>query len=513
MWLMLALAVVVCVAVLYVPGYLFARSLFVSRFASVAIAPMISIFFLAVLGIVLFEVGVTCSGPVLLAIAVAIGAIALLVSKGIARAKAPNASRELIAIDDVKGAWKAAALYVAVAFAVVFVVFLLAIDGPESFSRNDDTTVHLAIVRGFLDTGTFSTLHASSYLDQGVTSSFYPSAWHVVTAVVASFFGNAVTLAANASIIALTAVVFPLGMCLLFLKLFGEGKRVVWAGSLFVVAFCGFPWGFVVYGQLLSNMVSFMLIPLAFVVLVGAIEAKGLSGKVRLAFLVAAGSRFHSAVAAERRVHLRNLGGALLHGPDTGSALRRRAAHRLEAHRGSRSAFRGGVRGLGRAVFRTVLAERGSVHVESHAFTSRGDRRRLAVHVHDARGRAAFLERRGAGGRHLHVQEQAVLVDDGRLRVRLRRVRYRRVDRRRGEAGAVGVLVHRLLPNGRDDGAFRHPACFLGFRPTGRYRQVVVREGSARAGGSSEVQVPAGGHPRRADAHVPVLSLSCEADG
>ena len=107
------------------------------------------------------------------------------------------------------------------------------------------------------------------------------------------------------------------------------------------------------------------------------------------------GSRFHSAVAAERRVHLRNLGGALLPGPDTGSALRRRAAHRLEAHRGSRSAFRGGVRGLGRAVFRTVLAERGSVHVESHAFTSRGDRRWPAVHVHDARGRAAFLERRG----------------------------------------------------------------------------------------------------------------------
>ena len=55
MWLMLALAVVVCVAVLYVPGYLFARSLSVARFASVAIAPMISIFFLAVLGIVLFE--------------------------------------------------------------------------------------------------------------------------------------------------------------------------------------------------------------------------------------------------------------------------------------------------------------------------------------------------------------------------------------------------------------------------------------------------------------------------
>ena len=88
MWLMLALAVVVCVAVLYVPGYLFARSLSVARFASVAIAPMISIFFLAVLGIVLFEVGVTCSGPRIAGDRRRDGAIALLVSKGIAQAKA-----------------------------------------------------------------------------------------------------------------------------------------------------------------------------------------------------------------------------------------------------------------------------------------------------------------------------------------------------------------------------------------------------------------------------------------
>ncbi|MFR1639314.1 MAG: DUF6541 family protein [Eggerthellaceae bacterium] len=153
----------------------------------------------------------------------------------------------------------------------------------ESFSRNDDTTVHLAIVRGFLDTGTFSTLHASSYLDQGVTSSFYPSAWHVVTAVVASFFGNAVTLAANASIIALTAVVFPLGMCLLFLKLFGEGKRVVWAGSLFVVAFA-VP-GFVVRPAAFEHGVLHAD-PLAFVALVGAISEG--PRQVRL-FLVAAG--------------------------------------------------------------------------------------------------------------------------------------------------------------------------------------------------------------------------------
>lgn len=289
MWLTFALAVIACLVVLYVPGYLFARSLSIARFASVACAPLFSVFALAVLGVVLFEAGVACSGPMLLAVAAALGAVALLVGKGVARAACSGSARELVAVADVRRSCKIAALYVGVAFAVVLVVFLLAIDGPESFSRNDDTTVHLAIVRGFLDTGTFSTLHAHSYLDQVTLSSFYPSAWHVVTAVTASLVGDAVTLAANATIVALIAVVFPLGMCLLFMKLFGEGGRAWGGGSLFAVAFCGFPWGFVVYGQLLSNMVSFMLIPLALVALMEAIETRALSDKARLAIVVAAG--------------------------------------------------------------------------------------------------------------------------------------------------------------------------------------------------------------------------------
>ena len=411
-----------------------------------------------------------------------------------------------------KGAWKAAALYVAVAFAVVFVVFLLAIDGPESFSRNDDTTVHLAIVRGFLDTGTFSTLHASSYLDQGVTSSFYPSAWHAVTAFVASFFGNAVTLAANASIIALTAVVFPLG----HVPAVPEAVRRRQAGRMGGLAVrCSVlrvPWGFVVYGQLLSNMVSFMLIPLAFIALVGAIEAKGLSGKVRLALLVAAGlisialSQPNGAFTFGIWAVLYCMGRILVPPCDDAPRI---ASKRIAA---AAALFAVACAGWAMLYFAPFLQNVFSTRGKPRFHLSRRSAVACCSCSRRAR-RAAFLERRGAGGRHLHVQEQAVLVDDGRLRVRLRRVRYRRVDRRRGEAGAVGVLVHRLLPNGRDDGAFRHPACFLGFRPTGRYRQVVVREGSARAGGSSEVQVPAGGHPRRADAHVPVLPLSCEADG
>lgn len=290
MWLMLLLAVVVCVIVLYVPGYLLARSLSVARFASVAVAPLLSVFLVSVLGILLYEVGIACSAPVLLAPAVAFCLVAFLVGRALSRGTRSHGAKELMEVDDAKEAFRTAALYVAVAFVIAFVVYILAIDGPESFSRNDDTTVHLSVVRSFLDTGTYSTLHVSSYLEQGVGDiSFYPAAWHVVTAIVASFFGDAVTLASNATVITFAVFVFPLGMCLLFLKLFGRNKRVVLAGSLFVLAFSGFPWGFVVFGQLLSNMVAFILIPPTLVALMDAVDDGRVSARIRLGLVVCAG--------------------------------------------------------------------------------------------------------------------------------------------------------------------------------------------------------------------------------
>ena len=136
---------------------------------------------------------------------------------------------------------------------------------PASFPRNDDTCVHLSIIRSFIDSGTFSALHTGSFLDQGFFEGFYPAEWHVLVAVVAPFFGNDVALTANASIVAFTSVVLPLLICLLMWCLFGEKRVFMIAGALVSVAFSGFPWGYVVFGQLLPNMVSFMMVPLALV--------------------------------------------------------------------------------------------------------------------------------------------------------------------------------------------------------------------------------------------------------
>ena len=289
MWFTFALAVIASAVALYVPGYFAARALRISRFSAVVVAPAFSLIFLVLLGIVLQKAAVSCPAIALFAAATAIGVVAYIVSTIAGKATGAAACTELAegasSTHDPESARrliKTAALYIGVALIMTVAVFLLSIDGPDSFSRNDDTTVHLAVVRGFLDTGTYSTLASGSFIDQGSAGSFYPSAWHVATAIVASLFDNNVALGTNAMIVAVLVLVLPLGMCALISRVFGTNRRFVLAGSVVALAFTGFPWGFVVFGQLLPNMLAFSLIPLALVLLMGAVDAARCSERVRL---------------------------------------------------------------------------------------------------------------------------------------------------------------------------------------------------------------------------------------
>lgn len=289
MWFTFALAVIASAVVLYVPGYFAARALRVSRFSAAVVAPAFSLLFLVLLGIILQKAAISCPAIALFAAATAIGVVAYIVSTIAGKATGAVACTELAEgassthdSESARRLAKTAALYIGVALIMTVAVFLLSIDGPNSFSRNDDTTVHLAVVRGFLDTGTYSTLASGSFIDQGSAGSFYPSAWHVATAIVASLFDNNVALGTNAMIVAVLVLVLPLGMCALISRVFGTNRRFVLAGSVVALAFTGFPWGFVVFGQLLPNMLAFSLIPLALVSLMGAVDAARCSERVRL---------------------------------------------------------------------------------------------------------------------------------------------------------------------------------------------------------------------------------------
>ena len=274
MWLTFTFAICLGVVMLYAPGYLVGRAVSLERFASVAVAPAFSVVALVILGVILNAAHVRCDGWMLL---LACAALCLLIY---------GACRVLCGLRGVDGRthltrnavdseWILVALYVGVAAAVSLVVFVHAMGDPVSFSRNDDTTVHLSVVRGFLDSGTFSTLNVTKYLDLGESGGYYPAAWHVVTAVVASLVGNQVALATNAMILVVCVFVLPVGLLFLLRQLFPDNKLALYAGSLFSVAFCGYPWGFVVFGQLLSNLLSFALIPGALGLLISSLNASG----------------------------------------------------------------------------------------------------------------------------------------------------------------------------------------------------------------------------------------------
>lgn len=274
MWLTFALAVCLGVVVLYAPGYLVGRAVSLERFASVAVAPAFPVVALVILGVILNAAHVRCDGWMLL---LACAALCLLIYGAcrVLRGLRGVDGRTHLTRNAVDSEWILVALYVGVAAAVSLVVFVHAMGDPVSFSRNDDTTVHLSVVRGFLDSGTFSTLNVTKYLDLGESGGYYPAAWHVVTAVVASLVGNQVALATNAMILVVCVFVLPVGLLFLLRQLFPDNKLALYAGSLFSVAFCGYPWGFVVFGQLLSNLLSFALIPGALGLLISSLNASG----------------------------------------------------------------------------------------------------------------------------------------------------------------------------------------------------------------------------------------------
>lgn len=284
------LGFIVVLVTLYLPGYLIGRALSLSRTAALAFAPALGIAPLTALGVVLQKAGISCPAPALLAVLLALALVAFALGAGAPRRKGavslPKRFNVLLGSPmeekEPSFAWKACALYVVVGLAVSAFMFLTAIDGLDSFARKDDTTVHLSIVRAFLDTGTYSTLSSGSFLGQGAEGSYYPSAWHIVVAIAASFIGDSVTVATNAATLAFTAVVLPLGLCLLLGTVFPQRRNVVLAGSLFATTFAILPWGFLTKGQLLPNMASYSLIPATIALFVSCLEAPGRKSKALL---------------------------------------------------------------------------------------------------------------------------------------------------------------------------------------------------------------------------------------
>ena len=165
------------------------------------------------------------------------------------------------------------ALYVAVGVVVASIYYVKPLDGAASFAQGYDNYSHLSTVRSYLDSGFFAD---GSLVD-------YPELWRTLTAVVASFDGKLVTVAANAVNFVILAVVMPLSV-FSFLSVVANDRLVVVAGSVISVAFQAFPWAFLFFGPLYPNLIGHALLPV--VISIFVLMTKAESSKSFLSHLL-----------------------------------------------------------------------------------------------------------------------------------------------------------------------------------------------------------------------------------
>lgn len=265
MWVSFSIAFFAVTAALIVPGLLIVRALAAPAPLAPSFAPGASLALYVGWGMALSAAGWRGSGAVPLACALAT-ALALTGIAAVIRARrrvgtlpdGPGAST--LPVRSRRRAMAMPVIYVACGLAVAVFCWLSVMDGADSFSRSVDNVSHLSYIRVMVENGSYSVLHVSPFADRA--GSFYPAAWHVVGAMLASVLGTGPVIMENALDLAYAAVVFPLG-CLALIASVSPHRGEVAAGSLVCVSFTAFPWMFLTYGILCSNLAGDALVPAA----------------------------------------------------------------------------------------------------------------------------------------------------------------------------------------------------------------------------------------------------------
>ena len=276
MWGSFLLASLVALAVLYVPGFFAFRGLGCSRIVALCCAPLASMAGLASLPLAYELVGMQCSAanvmlPMLVAFLAIWGISRVKALRGKPRIDLPKLAPYAFKRQKLSFDWQMLALYLIVGLIVCIASFVMALPTADAFYCRYDNQTHLNMVRSFLDSGYWSSLHTDAYRGTAsidaespyglVSSSFYPAVWHTLVALVCSITGAGVPLGINAVNAVLTGVVFPTGMFIFMRALFPKNRLAIACGALVCMAFPALPWVFMYKGPSIANMAGVVLLP------------------------------------------------------------------------------------------------------------------------------------------------------------------------------------------------------------------------------------------------------------
>ena len=288
MWLEFCAAMAAMAVLLYLPGFLILKTARQSYLSSLLFAPPITLAIYGVLAIALSKAGVfgswkTIVLPVVIVLATL--AVASYVRRNRYRAgRVGQQTGAMLHLRDSVANWLQLALYVALGLALTAINFLKPIDGPNSYTQLYDNAWHMGIIRKFLTSGDYSTLNSGDIIaTQG--SKFYPTGWHSLVALTSSLTGLPVPMCINASIALMLAAVYTGSMYALCSRLFANRPALILFVSVTPLMFAAFPWRFLVFGPLYSNLLSFAALPLVMVLGLNMLEAT-CAAKLRVATVI-----------------------------------------------------------------------------------------------------------------------------------------------------------------------------------------------------------------------------------
>ncbi|WP_334146998.1 DUF6541 family protein [Microbacterium sp.] len=257
-WVTIVPAVLVTGAVLFGPGIIVGALLRLRGLRLVALAPALSVSLIAVAALAAPIVGIRW-GLLPVAILTVIAAVAAFFWSKYAGRPASPASRST--------AHQRIAIAIALVVPAVIIAFVLvrSMHAPDYFSQRYDNFFHLNAIQYVLDTGNASPLWLGSMTSPAGVP-FYPSGWHAVVAIIVALSGSGVAVAANAMIIVVAAVVWPLGAIFLVRELLGRSQIVTVIAGVLSAAFPAFPFLLLHYGVLYPLFLGLALAPAAIAV-------------------------------------------------------------------------------------------------------------------------------------------------------------------------------------------------------------------------------------------------------
>lgn len=277
MWTGFFLAAAAAAVFLYVPGFFVLKALRVESVVAFCCAPLATIPLYIVLSTLYPSLGVFASWSTLFVPCLAFGVVAWFASARLTKTRFVRTdSCGSFFSGRLSADWTILVLYIVIGFVAVGAVFVANLATPDSFLQTWDNVHHLSSVQAFVESGNYSSFATTSYAvpaDKAIDpfaddSAFYPSAWHCIAAMAMSVTGVACSTAVNATNALLSAVVLPSSMFVLLRTLFAGRRSVVYAGAFVSMLFAAFPWGFLTFGPLYPNLLSYVLIPAAAAVFV-----------------------------------------------------------------------------------------------------------------------------------------------------------------------------------------------------------------------------------------------------